>query len=147
MENKYKLFHVFAIGILIGMVSIAIMLSLNKPYTQNEVIFKPVHDTLCKESVLYYLNLFDVKQPNIVLKQALLETGNFTSRLCKENNNLFGLKRFSTGQYFKFSHWAESIVMYKWTIQYKYESGCYYEFLDTIGYAEDINYTAKLKAL
>ena len=44
-----------------------------------------------------------IKYPKIVLAQALLETGNFRSRLCREGNNLFGL-RHSKG-YYTFDHW------------------------------------------
>jgi len=142
-----KQIHSFLFGALFGMILLLVIYVSNKSPLKNEVDFKLYKDTLCEESVLYYLNIFDVKEPNIVLKQALLETGNFTSHLCKENNNLFGLKRFSTGEYFKFSHFTESIVMYKWTIQNKYNGGCYYKFLDSLPYAEDINYTKKLKTL
>lgn len=33
-----------------------------------------------------------IKHPHIVYAQALVETGNFQSRIFKENNNLFGMK-------------------------------------------------------
>lgn len=114
---------------------------------ENKAIYLNPNDTLCKESIMYYLELYNVPHADIVLKQAILETSHFSSRLCLENNNLFGLKRFSNGQYFKFDHWSESISLYKWTISYKYTDGCYYQFLKDICYAEDILYINKLKSL
>lgn len=141
-------FHSFCIGVITGLLIFAIMINNSeKSIIENKAVFSSFNDTLCEANILYYLELYNVPHKEIVLKQCLLETGNFTSRLCIENNNLFGLKRFSTGEYFKFSHWSESIVMYKWTISYKYIDGCYYEFLDNLPYAEDCLYTQKLKQL
>ncbi|WP_308376938.1 peptidoglycan DD-metalloendopeptidase family protein [Prevotella corporis] len=55
------------------------------------------------ENLMATLRQFDVKFPQIVAAQALLETGYFTSRVCLENNNLFGLRRPSNGSYYTFS--------------------------------------------
>ena len=49
------------------------------------------------------LKKYNVKYPQIVLAQAKLETGNYTSTLCKKHGNLFGLKR--KGGYVKFNNW------------------------------------------
>ena len=84
-----------------------------------------------------------VPQASIVLAQARLETGNFTSQKCKRDHNLFGIKH--AGKYAKYKTWKESIVDYKKRISSRYNGGCYYEFLYRIGYASDPNYIRKLK--
>lgn len=99
-----------------------------------------------KEALRYY----DIKHPNIVYKQAILETGHFKSKVCKEYNNLFGLYNSKTKQYFKFNHWWESVLAYKTLIQYKYNGNSkeeYYKFLKNLPYAEDELYIKKLKNL
>lgn len=90
------------------------------------------------------LETYHVKYPRIVIAQALLETGYFTSRVCLECRNLFGLRRPSDGSYYKFEHWEESVKAYRDYVQYKYKGGNYLQFLDCIGYAEDKTYTMKV---
>lgn len=90
------------------------------------------------------LEAYHVKYPKIVIAQALLETGYFTSRVCWECKNLFGLRRPSDGSYYKFDHWEESVKAYRDYVQYKYKGGNYLQFLDRIGYAEDKTYTMKV---
>lgn len=86
-----------------------------------------------------------VKHPEIVLAQAKLETGHYTSHACRKYNNLFGL-RHSKG-YYKFNTWQESVVAYRDYVQYKYKGGDYYQFLERIGYAEEPNYVRYVKQL
>ena len=78
--------------------------------------------------------------PEIVLAQAILETGWFRSSLCRDRNNLFGLTNPRTGKYFEFHHWTESVRAYYTKVQYKYKGGNYLLWLRKIGYAEDPNY-------
>lgn len=101
-----------------------------------------------KEGLKEALEYYDVKHPHIVHAQAILETGNFTSRLCKENNNLFGLYNSKKKKYYSFNHWSESIVAYLAFIQYEYNDDIdYYKFLEKINYAEDPKYINKLKEI
>ena len=99
------------------------------------------------ENLLAVLQQYGVKFPQIVAAQALLETGYFTSRVCLENNNLFGLRYPSNGSYYTFNSWEESIKAYKDYVQYKYKGGNYYNFLDGIEYAEDGEYINKVKQI
>lgn len=85
--------------------------------------------------------------PHIVLAQAALETGNFSSRVCLEYNNLFGLRRPSNGEYYRFHRWEDSVRAYRDYVQYKYKGGDYYAFLDRIGYAEDRDYIQKIRQM
>ncbi|MBO5612413.1 MAG: peptidoglycan DD-metalloendopeptidase family protein [Prevotella sp.] len=110
-----------------------------------------LHDESNKElsitNLYAVLNRHDVKHKEIVLAQALLETGYFSSRVCLENNNLFGLRRPSNGKYYKFANWEESVKAYRDYVQYKYKGGDYYSFLNKIGYAEDSQYINKLRKI
>lgn len=80
--------------------------------------------------------------PKVVLAQAILETGWFTSPLCRDRHNLFGLTNPRTGKYYEFDHWSESVSAYYTKVQYKYkrEDGNYLLWLKKIGYAEAPDY-------
>lgn len=98
-----------------------------------------------KEGLMCALKYYNVKHPKIVYAQAVLETGNFTSKGCTKDHNLFGLMR--KGKHVKFKHWSESVEAYKKWIQHKHKPNeNYYKFLTRIGYASDPNYISKLKA-
>ena len=110
--------------------------------TDTLVIRDTIYKPLNKENVYEQLVLNDVPHPKIVLAQSLLETGNYTSSLCKKHNNIFGM-RTSKG-YKKYSDYRECILDYKKRISSRYKGGNYYAFLVKIGYAEDSTYVNKL---
>lgn len=99
------------------------------------------------ENLIFVVKHYEIKYPEIVIAQAILETGWFKSEQCTKNNNLFGLYNSKKKTYFKFEHWTESVKAYENTVQYRYTKGDYYAWLDKIGYAEDESYTCKLKGL
>lgn len=87
----------------------------------------------------------ELDYPEIVLSQALLETGHFESFSCRERNNLFGLRK-RDGSYMVFPHWTYSVAAYKKYIQkYKEVPEDYYKYLERLGYAEDSAYIEKVK--
>ena len=45
-----------------------------------------------QDSLLNYIYELRVQHPYIVYAQAIIESGNFSSKIFKENNNLFGMK-------------------------------------------------------
>ena len=109
-------------------------------HRQKKVSMEPLSDnTLMKE-----LKKENIQYPKIVLAQAKLETGNYTSKVSKTHNNLFGLRKGNNYRHFK--HWSESVKAYKKLIQSRYNGGNYYVFLEKIGYAEDETYVNKLKS-
>ena len=106
----------------------------------------PKLDELTIANLYAALKRHGIKYPKIVLAQALLETGNFRSRLCREGNNLFGL-RHSKG-YYNFDHWEESVIAYRDWVQYKHRDGeGYYAFLKRIGYASAKDYIYKVRKI
>lgn len=86
-----------------------------------------------------------VPHANIVLAQARLETGNFTSNRCKRDHNLFGIKH--NGRYARYRTWQDSVADYKKRISSRYKGGNYYSFLKRIGYASDAKYNNKLQKI
>lgn len=105
--------------------------------TTSDLTLQAVYQEVVKKNILF---------PKIVVAQAILETGYFSSRVCLEYNNLFGLRR-RNGEYYRFKTWQESVDAYRNYVQYKYTGGDYFTFLDHIGYAEDKNYTAKVRTI
>lgn len=106
------------------------------------VSLKPTPE-LVKDCALHY----NIQHVDIVVAQSILETGHYTSKHCVNNNNLFGLYDSKNKRYYKFDTWQESVLAYKNKVQYKYKGGCYYKFLDTLGYASDPNYLDKVKVI
>ena len=88
-----------------------------------------------------------IRHPKIVLAQAILETGWFTSSVCRNKHNLFGLTNPQTGKYFEFGHWTESVRTYYTKVQYRYKGGNYLLWLRDIGYAEDPRYVRSLSRI
>ena len=141
------------IGIMIGLLvnfftpkTTVVYKEINKP---NQTII--LADTIKPYSSLMDSNVYreivsnNIYHPDIVLAQAKLETGNYKSKACTIYNNLFGLRK-PDGSYYKFNSWQESVKAYKDWVQNKYTPpNDYYDFLDSIRYAEDDSYINKLR--
>lgn len=105
-----------------------------------------VDSELTVENLISAMQHYGLHHQRVVLAQALLETGKFTSAVCREKNNLFGLTR-RDGRYYEFDTWQDSVKGYRDMIQYRYKGGDYYEFLRKVPYAEDPNYIFKVKQI
>ena len=87
-----------------------------------------------------------VKHPDVVLRQAIWETGWFKCSNCSlQTNNLFGF--FYKGRYLRFDNWVKSVEYYKWWQDKLYDGGDYYDFLKRVGYATSPNYIRHLESL
>ena len=108
-----------------------------------------LYATELNDSILYLaLVRYNVKYPKIVLAQAKLESGNYTSYHCRKRNNFLGLYNSKRGEYFKFNHWTDCIQGYKDMIEYKLKDGeDYYNFLVRIRYASSPDYINKVKQI
>lgn len=97
-----------------------------------------------KEEIYQVMDSLQIHHQEIVYAQIILETGNFTSKGCRNYNNLVGIMR--KGRLRRYKHWSESLVDYKKLIQSRYRKGeDYYVFLRRIRYARNPNYTKQLK--
>lgn len=152
--NKYVLYIIiFFSGMLLGMTflwhyyTVTELLSEQKESEEICVKWRAEHFKLSKDNLYNELIAQEIDYPKIVLAQAILETGHFTSYSCKERNNLFGLRR-KDGSYMTFDHWTNSVHAYKKYIQkYKETPHDYYKFLDDLGYAEDSIYVVRVKQI
>lgn len=111
------------------------------------------------DTVLYQF-LLDNKAwyPDILLKQAKIESANYSSNIYKSTNNLYGIKKVGKRQttqlnntyngYGSYNNWCLSVLdRMLWDVfVFKGEKPSREEYLKAMGiYAEDENYTAKLK--
>lgn len=102
---------------------------------------------LTSENLYRELKAQGVEFPEIVVAQAILETGNYKSNACKDKNNLFGLRCYD-GTYMYFDHWTDCVLAYKYYIQnWDTPPNDYYQYLKDLGYAEDSLYIQKLKKI
>ena len=107
------------------------------------------------DNISYWLNAFDVKHVDIAKQQIFLETGNLSSDICENNNNLFGMRyprvRHTTAigvrkAHAKYDNFVESIRDYAiWQNNMYDGSSDYHAFLERVGYAECVSYINKLK--
>lgn len=155
-ESTLKIIF-YTYWILVGIV-IGLLVNFFTPKTTvvYKEIYKPTQTVISSDTVKTYSSLVDsnvyreivahkIYHPDIVLAQAKLETGNYKSKACTIYNNLFGLRK-PDGSYYKFNSWQESVKAYKDWVQNKYTPpNDYYDFLDSIGYAEDESYISKLR--
>lgn len=152
---KLRVTLLILLTVLIGFIAVVLTTNYSKaesealdsvPVVEDKIpnfMSKPPQEGLM-EALVYY----EVDHPEIVYAQAVLETGWFTSSLCLNSHNLFGLYNSKKMGYYKFNHWTESVVAYKNWIQRRYKPPeDYYKFLSRIHYAEDPTYISKLKQI
>lgn len=97
------------------------------------------------DTVFKYICEKGIEHPEIVIKQAVLETGWFKSPFLMKRNNIFA---FRYKEYMHFKSWKECVDYYKtWQDKrYKDKTEDYYKFLVRIKYATP-QYPAHLKKL
>jgi len=137
------------------------------PIKGTKVIAKDFTDT-----VYNYMVDIGILYPDIVIRQVLLETGNFTSNICVDNCNLFGMKvpgKFYGYQYGReydlgllgsnrghasYEDWKSSVRDYYYWQQYMINNGklnistwtAYYNSINNF-YAEVSDYAYRLKSV
>jgi hypothetical protein len=111
-----------------------------------------------EDSVVYEINRLQFKYPHIVLAQAKLESGNFTSNVFQRNKNMFGMKMPSRrpttavkqkSSYAYYDTWVHSVIdqriYYAIYLEHKTEEQVY-AYLSKY-YAEDPHYVQSLKKI
>jgi hypothetical protein len=124
---------------------------------EEKLVIIQEHNQFSEDKLIDKLKELNVKFPYIALAQAKLETGNFTSKVFRENNNLFGMReakqRITTTQGTENNHayyysWGESVLDYSF-YQCRYLSNInteeqYFQYLSQ-SYAENPNYVSILR--
>lgn len=146
--------------ILAGMFTLAVTFTLTS--NSSKPIQSPVKEEVkttdfTEEKLIEYIDELNIKFPHIVLAQARLESGNFKSKIFKENNNLFGMKeakqRISTNKgtnlgHAKYDSWKECVLdyaLYQATYLSKFKTEeQYYSYLAD-NYAANGRYVKLLK--
>jgi flagellum-specific peptidoglycan hydrolase FlgJ len=124
-----------------------------------QIRYLPFSEDLLKKCLDYE----GIKHQEIVILQSRLETGNYSSDIFLNGNNLFGMKypnrrpTVAAGIYkehAKYTHWSDSVVDYAlWQEYYlsrgyrigdSYDNDFYLVFLKSIPYAADPRYISKL---
>jgi len=122
------------------------------------IILKDNYD-FSKAKLKEYILDLNIRFPHIVMAQAEVETGGFTSPIFRENNNLFGLKvakgRPTTNKgenrgHAFYNNWRESVQDYALYVSAYLnnirDEKDYFNYLKQ-NYAEDTTYVTKLKQI
>ena len=126
--------------------------------TENILIIEG-ENKFSEEKLIEEISKLNFKFPHIVLAQSILETGHYSSKIFKENDNLFGMKearvRLNLAKGTQYGHayyinWEESLVDYAlWYSTYAYKCKTekqLYKLLDK-QYAEASAYVSTLQQI
>jgi hypothetical protein len=117
-----------------------------------------MRDEFSEEKLIQMLKDLNVKYPYIVLAQSRIETGRYSSKIFRENHNLFGMKqanrRVNTAKGTQYNHafyetWRESVYDYAfYQSRYMNKANNEEEYFYILGqsYAEAPNYVQALKS-
>jgi uncharacterized FlgJ-related protein len=133
------------------------LITLSKTNQTYEIITQVI--SFSELNVYKQLVKVGIAYPDVVLAQAKIETGNFTSKIFRENNNMFGMKlperRQTTAvgksrNHAKYIDWIQSVRDYKlWQDQMIHRAPTKRAYLAYLkrNYAEDKNYIKKIKQI
>ena len=126
--------------------------------TENILLVKEANK-FTEEKLILKLKELNLPYPHITLAQAKLESGEFTSRIFKENHNMFGMKearvRINLAQGTQYGHayyanWEESVLDYAfWYASYARRCKSEEELFQLLDqqYAEADQYVSSLKRI
>ena len=131
--------------------------SLKSKY--EKVCIAEVQNNFTEEKFINKIKQLNLNYPHIVYAQAMLESGNFTSKIFRENNNMFGMKqarvRINLAKSTQYNHayfetWEDCLLDFAfhratYFSKLKTEQD-YYNYLGKY-YAEDPSYVGKLKSM
>ena len=131
--------------------------SLKSKY--EKVCIAEVQNNFTEEKFINKIKQLNLNYPYIIYAQAMLESGNFTSKIFKENNNMFGMKqarvRINLAKSTQYNHayfetWEDCLLDFAfhratYFSKLKTEQD-YYNYLGKY-YAEDPSYVGKLKSM
>jgi len=140
---------------------LTVFLSLTVLSKNNQKNYEIVTEVISFSELNVYKQLLKIgiAYPDVVLAQAKIETGNFTSKIFIENNNMFGMKlperRRTTAigeqhNHAKYTSWIQSIIDYKlWQDKMIHRAPTKSSYLAYLkrNYAQDKNYIRKIKQI
>ena len=126
---------------------------INNDYSEKK------NDSLDKSSLKKFIEDANLRFPEVVYAQCLIESGNLKSNLSKSNNNLLGMKhpgqratasKGDVNGYAHFDNWRMCILDYAiWQTKFARNCSTREEYLDLLSrvYASDKNYIRKIMVL
>lgn len=155
--------------IMISIVMSALIINLAMTPTQKKAIAKKIDpkpkyipkldSTFSQEALVKYVYSLNVRFPHIILAQAHLESGKFTSGIFVNNNNLFGMRQArlrpttnkgSRNGFAKYDHWRDSVmdyILYYAVYMHKFKTEeAYYAYLDR-SYANNPYYSKLIRKI
>lgn len=126
---------------------------------ETRAIILKEHNEFSREKLKEYVLELNIRYPHIVLAQAEIETGGFTSKIFKENHNLFGMRQATVRPttckgtecgHAYYNTWRESVLDYAmYSASYLKDIHTEKQYLEYLGqnYAEDPNYVSKIKQI
>lgn len=146
-------FKIFLVTLVLMLVT---AINANNSLITNEPL---VYDELDEEKLYLIIKLYDIKFPEIVFAQAILESSRFNSELFSRTKNLFGMKYprvrettslgKSSDNYAIYHHWYMSVSDYRlWqksNMNDNVDTESDYFRLLSNNYAEDRKYITKIK--
>ena len=146
------LFITVPLVILLAIYSIRMHTIVNREVTKEEVI----ELISFEDSVYHYILELNIRHPDVVFKQARIESGNFTSRIFRSNNNMFGFKQAYKRPntqvgvdrgYAKYDSWKECVIDYALYQTYSAKNLNEEDYIKFLGnnFAEDPDYLDKIK--
>ena len=155
--------------IILSVVMSALIINLAMTPAQKKAIAKKIDpkpkyipkldSTFSQEALVKYVYSLNVRFPHIILAQAHLESGKFTSGIFVNNNNLFGMRQArlrpttnkgSRNGFAKYDHWRDSVmdyILYYAVYIHKFKTEeAYYAYLDR-SYANNPHYSKLIRKI
>lgn len=155
--------------IILSVVMSALIINLAMTPEQKKAIAKKIDpkpkyipkldSTFSQEALVEYVYSLNVRFPHIILAQAHLESGKFTSRIFVNNNNLFGMRQArlrpttnkgSRNGFAKYDHWRDSVmdyILYYAVYMHRFKTEeAYYAYLDG-SYADNPHYSKLIRKI
>lgn len=155
ITHKQYVYGFLIIGLIFSSLGFTGAIKFNNFVEKIPVIVR-MNNTFSPEEVKEEIIRLNISHPDIVYAQCVIESGNFTSNIFKNNNNCLGIKlaksrpTTAVGEDFghaKYKSWQDCIRDYAlWQASYarNLSKEEYLQFLGQI-YAEDGSYITKLK--
>ena len=155
--------------VMLSVVMLALIINLSMTPEQKRTIARKIDpkpkyiprldSTFSQEALVKYVYSLNVRFPHIILAQAHLESGKFTSGIFANNNNLFGMRQArlrpttnkgSRNGFAKYDHWRDSVmdyILYYAVYMHRFKTEeAYYAYLDG-SYADNPHYSKLIKKI